>query len=224
MPRLDFGASLFCGVVFFWSVACARIIAQLPPVGPSPQPLIVQPTSHSVNLGGTAVFEGTSNSPEPFTYQWQRNGASLTNETQLRLTLETVQPCNAGYYSIVASNVFGGSVTSAPSALFVNTPGVIPSVEWQLRLRRATPYGRAIAVDPHGNLFVAVVRYPNDETEFAGHTLTNSEQQGLVLAKCTTSGSVEWMIQSGGSGVLIPTAMAADRLGNVLVGGWYLES
>jgi hypothetical protein len=62
----------------------------------------------------------------PLSYQWRRDGQNLPGQTASTLTLPSVQPGDAGDYTVVVSNS-AGSETSAPARLTVLT-GVEPPV------------------------------------------------------------------------------------------------
>jgi hypothetical protein len=89
-----------------------------------------QPQSQSVALGSNAVFNVTATGTAPFGYQWQFNGANLTNggpfsgATGTALTISNVQTSNAGSYTVVVTNSVG-SVTSSPATLSVLLPPAI---------------------------------------------------------------------------------------------------
>ena len=65
----------------------------------------------------------------PFSYQWRKNGADLTNggnisgATTNTLTLTNVSWLDAGGYSVVVSKGAGNSVTSVVAMLSRSRPG-----------------------------------------------------------------------------------------------------
>jgi hypothetical protein len=77
-----------------------------------------QPVSQSVTAGSNVSFFTTvTGSPAP-TFQWRRNGANIVGGTATFLTLNNVQPADAGEYALVATNSVG-STTSAAATLTV---------------------------------------------------------------------------------------------------------
>jgi hypothetical protein len=80
-----------------------------------------EPRSLTVNAGGTAAFSVMAAGPS-LSYQWQENGANLTNGPNVTgaasaaLTLSSVFGANAGSYAVVVSNA-SGAITSTPPAL-----------------------------------------------------------------------------------------------------------
>ena len=74
--------------------------------------------------GASASFSVTASGTAPLSYQWQFNGAGVTGATGTGLTLSSVQPTNAGSYTVVVTNT-AGSVTSAVAVLTVLVPPAI---------------------------------------------------------------------------------------------------
>ncbi len=90
---------------------------------PASAPAItVQPVQQLVNAGGAVTFSLTVTGTGPFTYQWRRNGEAIPAATAAELTLASVQPANAGAYSVVVTNA-SGSVTSRDVTLSVIPAG-----------------------------------------------------------------------------------------------------
>ncbi len=83
--------------------------------------ITAQPQSRTNAVGSTATFSVTASGPGTLTYQWQKNGANLTNGgnlsgvTSTNLMLTNVAMTDAGAYNVVITGV--GSVTSAPPAV-----------------------------------------------------------------------------------------------------------
>jgi hypothetical protein len=77
-----------------------------------------QQQSQRVVVGGTVAFSTSATGTMPISYQWRFNGQSLSDATSPVLTLQNVQPAQAGVYSVVLSNC-AGSVTSDEAALIV---------------------------------------------------------------------------------------------------------
>jgi hypothetical protein len=90
----------------------------------SPPAITAQPVSRTNIVGTTATFAvGVTGAP-PITYQWRKNGAGLSDGTNVfgasssTLTLSNVQPGDAGLYTVMATNL-SGAVTSAVARLAV---------------------------------------------------------------------------------------------------------
>jgi uncharacterized delta-60 repeat protein len=92
-----------------------------------PLTISLQPVSRTNTAGTAATFRVLSGGTTPVSYQWCKNGVSLSDggnisgvQTPL-LTLSNLVQADAGAYSVVMSNVFG-SATSAVAALIVIDP------------------------------------------------------------------------------------------------------
>ncbi len=93
----------------------------VPPPPPGAPGITSQPQSESVALGDSAVFSVIATGSPSLYYQWFFNTNSpLGNATNSVLTLNNVQPGDAGNYSVLVSNV-AGSVTSDYATLTVLT-------------------------------------------------------------------------------------------------------
>lgn len=77
-----------------------------------------QPQSQTVVAGGTASFSVSVSGSAPFTYRWRLNGTNLAGAVSSSLSLNNVQPGQAGSYSVVVTNA-AGTVTSSSANLTV---------------------------------------------------------------------------------------------------------
>jgi len=95
--------------------AVATLVVLVPPS------FTLQPVSQTVIAGNTVSFNASANGTLPLSYQWQFNGTPLSGGTAANLTLNNVQPTNAGNYTVVVTNA-GGALTSAVATLVVLVP------------------------------------------------------------------------------------------------------
>ncbi len=82
--------------------------------------IVVPPSSLSVPKGGTVNLTVQATGAQPLQYQWRKDGVDLVGKTAATLTLNSIQPAHAGYYTVVVSNAFG-SVESQPALVEVET-------------------------------------------------------------------------------------------------------
>ncbi len=82
-----------------------------------------QPSSVSVAPGATANFSVTAaGGTAPYTYQWKRNGASISGATSSSYSLTNAQTSDSGaVFSVQVGDAAGGSVTSGNATLTVST-------------------------------------------------------------------------------------------------------
>jgi hypothetical protein len=108
-----FGNEMFVAVIF------GKIFKSNPVSGVAPLRIIQQPTSISVNVGGTVGFSVLAQGSDPITYQWRKNGTNISDATNHNLTLTNIAMADAGKYDVVITNP-GGPVTSDEAVLNVN--------------------------------------------------------------------------------------------------------
>jgi Chitobiase/beta-hexosaminidase C-terminal domain/Immunoglobulin domain len=86
--------------------------------GVPPPSIVSQPTNQVVLAGSNVLFAAAATGTQPLSYQWALNETNLPGETNYTLSLPNVSGLNAGFYTVVVTNVTG-SVTSAPALLDV---------------------------------------------------------------------------------------------------------
>lgn len=79
----------------------------------APPAFTVQPQSWSVGQGSYVSFGVVTASAPGVTYQWYLNGSPISGATQSSISFSDVQPSNAGIYTVVATNSYGSSTSSA---------------------------------------------------------------------------------------------------------------
>jgi len=91
-------------------------------------PFVVSlPQSASALVGANVSFAVVAGGTQPLSYQWRRNGLSLSGKVAASIQLSGVTTNDAGSYDVVISNAVG-SVTSAPPADLAVVPTVnVPS-------------------------------------------------------------------------------------------------
>ena len=104
-------------------------------VGPSGTPpfIVSQPASQVVGLGQMAQFSVTATGTAPLGYQWQANGANLTDHGRISgsqsntLAVANGLASDAANYQVVVANAYG-SLTSAVATLTMVAPPVFRAV------------------------------------------------------------------------------------------------
>jgi uncharacterized repeat protein (TIGR02543 family) len=92
--------------------------------------ITTQPQSQSVGQGANATFTVTATGTAPLSYQWRLYGTNIGGATALSYTRPTVQPADAGPYSVVVTNA-AGNVTSSNATLTVETTVTPPAIASQ---------------------------------------------------------------------------------------------
>jgi hypothetical protein len=82
--------------------------------------ITTQPSNQTVTVGQTATFSVTATGTAPLSYQWQKNGVSVSGATTASYTTPaTVSGDNGATFDVIVSNT-AGSQTSAMATLTVN--------------------------------------------------------------------------------------------------------
>lgn len=94
--------------------------AQVPPA------ITTHPGSLAINRGENATFTVVATGTGPLSYQWRRDGASISGATAATYTVANAQPLHAGLYSVTVTNPHG-STNSFAASLLVNAPPILLS-------------------------------------------------------------------------------------------------
>lgn len=86
-----------------------------------PPTITRHPQSQTVASGADVTFSVEATGTEPLGYRWRRNGIFLPGATNPVLTLSSVTISNAGFYSVIVSNI-AGIRSSSNAQLQVVTP------------------------------------------------------------------------------------------------------
>ncbi|HQL79366.1 MAG TPA: immunoglobulin domain-containing protein, partial [Verrucomicrobiota bacterium] len=90
----------------------------------TPPAITTQPLSQSVNQGANATFTVGASGTTPLSFQWRLNGTPISGATASSYTRASVQPSDAGTYSVVVTNAYG-TATSSGALLTVIVPPTI---------------------------------------------------------------------------------------------------
>jgi hypothetical protein len=161
-----------------------------------------QPASASVNVGGNASFSVSATGTPAPTYQWRKDGADLTGQTNATLSLTNVQSTNAGNYTVVVSNA-GGIVTSAIATLTVTTPAIAPAF--------STQPSNQTAVAGTSVTFTALASgSPNPSYQWRkdGNALLGQTSTALTLTNVQSSDAGSYSVVASNSGGSVTSAAA----------------
>jgi hypothetical protein len=153
----------------------------------SPVVLTTQPSALTVNAGDPATLSVVATGSAPLTYQWRKNGVSITGGTSASHTVREALAGDGASYSVVVGNMVG-SVTSANAVLTVN-----PTVTKTLYKFIAGTYTWAQA--------------KADAEARGGHlaTVTTAAEWSAVLLQLGTNASrVQWLGGSQSEGAAEP--------------------
>jgi len=85
--------------------------------------ILSQPISQSAYFGQNVTFSVSAFTlGQSLSYQWQKDGVSITGANGSLLSLSNAQSNNVGAYTVIVSDNLGGSVTSSPPAVLTLKP------------------------------------------------------------------------------------------------------
>ncbi len=85
---------------------------------PEPPSIAQQPAPRKISVGGSASFHVTTFGGQPQTYQWRKNGATLTDDAHITgaltdtLNISTVSLVDNGLYDCVITNACGAATSN----------------------------------------------------------------------------------------------------------------
>jgi plastocyanin len=156
----------------------AVLTVNLPAVPPA---FTTQPSSQTVTAGAAVTFTAAaSGSPAP-TYQWRKNGSSITGATSASYTIASATTADAGTYAVVATNA-AGSVTSNNAVLTVNLPTMAPAFTTQ-------PASQTVTTGTAVTFTAAASGSPTPTFQWRknGSNLTGAASASYTIASATTA-------------------------------------
>ncbi len=156
-----------------------------------PPTFTAEPVSTAVPQGGAVDLTVGATGTGPLTYQWYRNGVSVSGGTAARLSVPAVGPLEAGFYDCVVSGD-SGSVLCRPAVVGPTLPAgqrtagsVTTRDEWQ-DIRH-----------PNGNVY--------DQFLLSGHAGTFSADPGQIarMSYLDHNGSIVQVEMSGAGAITV---------------------
>jgi hypothetical protein len=93
----------------------------------TPPSITTQPQSQSVPAGSTASFMVACSGSATISFQWQKNGTSISGATGTTFSLSNVQSSDAATYTCVVAN-YMGSTTSSGAVLTLGSSSGAPTI------------------------------------------------------------------------------------------------
>lgn len=168
-----------------------------------PVTIDLQPSAAVAVVSNSVSFSVTAFGKLPLAYQWSKDGALLSNQTNRSLTLTNVPLAAAGDYSVRVSGGDGSAVASEPAFLTIIPAPGSTNAAFKLGLSKSRevtlfkdieflPDGRALVV---GNFSIA----------------TNTTDNAFI-ARLNTDGSIDRTFRFNNAGLTSVTAI--ERLGD----------
>jgi hypothetical protein len=96
-------------------VLCLSVAAAAIEEPPKIRRWMLEPTTHTPVVGGTATFTVEASGTPPLTFHWEFNDVPIAGATNAALQLAPLRPEDAGGYRVTVSNTFGVAVSSRMS-------------------------------------------------------------------------------------------------------------
>jgi hypothetical protein len=156
----------------------------------SPPVIVTAPSSVTNIAGTTAAFAVTAGGSLPLNFQWQENGAAMTDggnvsgPTTSNLVISYVQDTNMAAYTVVVTNV-AGCVTSPPALLVVIDPPVIVTQPTNLTVSAGAT--ASFTVTASGTAPLSYQWLKNDVGMTDGGNVSGSATASLMLTSVSLS-------------------------------------
>ena len=107
--------------------------------------ITTQPSASAVSVGSTASFTVVASGTSPLTYDWKKDGTSISGATNATYTIASAATTAAGSYTVVVSNS-AGSVTSTAASLTVTATSTTAPRLSNLSVRTALTANQIVIV------------------------------------------------------------------------------
>ncbi len=122
----------------------------------------LQPQSKLARVGSNVSLTSLAAGATPLSYQWRKNGVSITGATSPNLTFNSAQLGSSGTYSATVSNGFGSAVSSDASFTVYAGP-TAPKPNLPTKTQTNQPLATTLAQKP-GKAVSAQLRWFNPST------------------------------------------------------------
>jgi len=163
--------------------------------------IVTQPTNVAVLSGASATFSVVATGTLPVSYQWRFNGGNISGATVNSYAVASVQPANAGSYSVLITNAYG-SILSGDAVLTVLGP---PSI-------LAGPTNLVVAPGMDATFAVTASGTPPLAYQWRcnGTDLAGAVNSALTLTHVTTA-------QAGSYAVLVTNGLGSALSSNAVL-------
>ncbi|HEY2548524.1 MAG TPA: immunoglobulin domain-containing protein, partial [Candidatus Acidoferrum sp.] len=93
--------------------------------------ILTQPTSLTVTAGQTATFAVVASGTAPLSYQWQKNGTTISGATAASYTTPaTTTADNGDVFQVIVSNSIGSATSNSATLTVTSSSGPTVTVNW----------------------------------------------------------------------------------------------
>src|SRR6185436_12976168 len=147
---------------------------QAPPLPPT---VVKQPRSGSYFVGENIQLSVVVDGSPPITYQWKKNGTNIDGATNDTYVLPNAQVADAGAYTVLVSNVGGGTTSSTANLAIQPVAGITTALSghWQFDETTGVTVQDASGKGNNGNVLPADAQWTTGKVggalNFRGPTL-----------------------------------------------------
>ena len=107
--------------------------------------ITTQPSASAVSVGSAVSFTVVASGTSPLTYDWKKDGTSISGATNATYTIASAATSDAGSYTVIVSNS-AGSVTSTAASLTVTATSTTAPRLSNLSVRTALTANQIVIV------------------------------------------------------------------------------
>ncbi|HEY4246910.1 MAG TPA: immunoglobulin domain-containing protein, partial [Lacunisphaera sp.] len=203
--------------------------------------IVTPPADQSVSSGSSVSFSVVATGTPPVTYQWQKNGTTISGATTDTLSLISVTAADAGTYTVIvtlppgtvplakdfagmtarsATLTVNGSTAAQPlpktvtagHAVTFSAGAAIGSIQWQVSANNGSTWTNLADDTMYSGAATAILTVSN-----AGSTLNGTQYRYVVTNSGATTTSSAATLSVAQAFFPFPTAIAADSAGNLFV-------
>lgn len=170
-----------------------------------PPSISEQPLSRGVAIGAPTTFRVVAGGTAPLSYQWKKDGVSITGAKSASYTITSVKQPAAGSYSVTVTNA-AGIITSTAASLSVGTP---PSIKVQ-PVSQSMPSGSSTSLSVVADGTAPLTyEWSKDEVKIPG---ANSATLLIPAVQASNAGAYRVTVSNSfGSATSKPAALATFR-------------
>ena len=172
----------------------------LPVVNVGTAPFVYSPPSSTNVIGATVTLPAQAGGALPLTFHWRKNGTVLANSgthltgaTTANLTLAGLTSADAGSYSLVVTNAFGGATSAVTVLTVVPPPMITAQPTTPLNVAEGGNLGLHVGVNGTGTL--TYQWFSNNVMVADGEDVSGSTAANLVINPASLGNSGSYFVK-----------------------------
>ena len=117
------------GGLYYLARGSTGVVVRITFTGSQAPEITQHPANRTVSVGQSASFTVAASGAPPLSYQWQRNGATISGATSATYTLPTTTPTDSGaQFRAVVTNASGSATSNAATLTVVANQPPVPTI------------------------------------------------------------------------------------------------